>query len=154
MIEQANHHTLHEAMLWLSNYSERSDAISRLGLREETPMEISYVPPSHAQTMLVDPPPSTLDKVRKGQEQLMTKLAKLEAAQQTKAYRGWQRSYGQRPPVAPPRNIAPLPDWSPDGQPRCFACDEFGHMRRTFPRVVRYPPGRQQQGRFQQMPKN
>ena len=154
MIEQANPHTLYEAMLWLSNYSERSDAISRLGLREETPMEISSVPPSHAQTMLVDPPTSKLDKVLKGQEQLMTKIAKLEAAQQTKASYGRQRSDGQRPLLAPPCNMAPLPNWSPDGQPRCFHCNAFGHMRRTCPRVVRYPPGRQQQGHFRQMPKN
>ena len=88
------------------------------GLKEETPMEIASVPPSHTRTMLVDPPTSTLDNVLKGQEKLMTKLAKLEAAQQTTASRGWQRSDGQRP-MAPPRNMAPLPDWSPDGQPRC-----------------------------------
>ena len=106
-------------------------------------MEISSVPPSHTRTMLVEPPTSTLDNVLKGQEKLMTKLSKLEAAQQTTASRGWQRSDGQRPTMAPPRNMAPLPDWSPDDQPRCFACNEFGHMGRTCPRVVRYSPDRQ-----------
>ena len=154
MIEQANPHTLYEAMLWLSNYSERSDAISRLGLREETPMEISSVPPSQSKATMLDPPASTLEQVLKGQERLMTKLAKLEAVQQNTAPRGWNKPDGQRPPMAPPRNLAPPPNWSPDGQPRCFGCGDYGHMRRTCPKAVRYSTRQSQRGHFRQMPKN
>ena len=103
---------------------------------------------------MLDPPASTLEQVLKGQERLMTKLAKLEAVQQNTAPRGWNKPDGQRPPMAPPRNLAPPPNWSPDGQPRCFGCGDYGHMRRTCPKAVRYSTRQSQRGHFRQMPKN
>ena len=50
MIEHSNPQTLPQAMAWVADFSEHSDAVSRLGLRqlndrEEVPMEIAALPP-------------------------------------------------------------------------------------------------------------
>ena len=136
MIEQSNPQTLLEAMQWLASFSERNDVVSRLGLTtsEDVPMEISAVqPPASAPSQLHD---QALEKVLRGQEHIMTKLAKLEAFQSHVAKKQSRRpeaSGNYLSMQASHNRLDGLPNWSPDGQPRCFACGIFGHMKRKCP---------------------
>ena len=136
MTEDANPATLDAAITWVNHYSGRQDAVSRLGLDRPgvEPMDIGSVPPP------APPPQSPLNEaitqVLRGQERLMTKLAKLDLANTRPPPR-----QGPRPPPGP-RDRPPA--WTPDGQPRCFACGNVGHMRRFCPHV-RSAPSRQYQ---------
>ena len=91
MIEQANPQTLPQAMTWVAGFSERSDAVSRLGLRHETerdeiPMDISAVHPTMPPAAISGPlsPQETatqmLRKLLRSQDKMMSKISKLEAA--------------------------------------------------------------------------
>ena len=91
MIEQTNPQTPPQVMAWVADSSERSDAGSRLGLRqvnerEEMPMEIAALPPiSSASISSPLSPQETatqmLGNVLRSQDKLMNKISKLEAAQ-------------------------------------------------------------------------
>ena len=84
MIERANPETLTEAMNWLSMYSERADAVSRIGLatRCDEPMEMCSVSMPSATVQVKHKHEDQMDRVLQGQERVITKLAKLELAQQ------------------------------------------------------------------------
>ena len=91
MIEQTNPQTLPQAMAWVAGFSERIDAVSRLGLRQvnerdEMPMEIAALPPmSSAPISSPLSPQETatqmLGKLLRSQDKLMRKVSKLEADQ-------------------------------------------------------------------------
>ena len=91
MIEQTNPQTLPQAMAWVADFSERSDAVSRLGLRHvnergEMPMEISALPPMPPAAISSPLSPQEtatqmLGKLLRSQGRLMTKLSKMEAGQ-------------------------------------------------------------------------
>ena len=85
MIEQCNTKTLQEAMHWLASFSERTDAVSRLGLStsEEVPMEISALPPP-IHVSAASQTQDKLERLLRAQEHIMTKLAKIEASKSHK----------------------------------------------------------------------
>ena len=78
MIERANPETLIDAMNWLAMYSERADAVSRLGLAtsHDEPMEIGSVPMPSASDQVKHKQEEMMDRVLQGQERLMTTIAK------------------------------------------------------------------------------
>ena len=128
MIEQANPVTIEAALTWVTQFSGRQDAVTRLGLLRpgEEAMEIGTLGSSTAPRPPQSVSQSTLVEVLRGQERLMTKLAKMEATQ--------NRSSNRHPPRLPrPGPRERLTDWTADGQPRCFACGVVGHMRRSCP---------------------
>ena len=137
MIERANPETLTDAMSWLAVYSERADAVSRLGLAtsHDEPMEIGSVPMPSAPVQVKTKQEEMMDRVLQGQERLMTKIAKLEIKQQPHHKYGQpdkqknSQSQGQNKQngSVDPRD---LPNWSPDGKPKCFFCLKYGHVRR------------------------
>ena len=145
MIEQANPQTLPQAMTWVAGFSERSDAVSRLGLRHETerdeiPMEISAVHPTMPPAAISGPlsPQETatqmLGKLLRSQDKIMSKISKLEAAQ-TFGPGASNYSIGgpdkrQSRPKQPPQSENALPNWSQDGRPLCFGCRRYGHLKR------------------------
>ena len=138
MIEHSNPQTLPQAMAWVADFSERSDAVSRLGLgqgndREEMPMEIAAVAPT---TSPVYPPETTtqmLGKVLRSQDKLMTKISKLEAAQNfgNGSSSHAAGSNDKRHGNSTPQTSTSLPNWSEDGRPRCFLCNQYGHFQRN-----------------------
>ena len=145
MIEQANPQTLPQAMTWVAGFSERSDAVSRLGLRHETerdeiPMEISAVHPTMPPAAISGPlsPQETatqmIGKLLRSQDKMMSKISKLEAAQ-TFGPGASNYSIGgpdkrQSRPKQPPQSENALPNWSQDGRPLCFGCRRYGHLKR------------------------
>ena len=135
MIEWANPETLTEAMNWLAMYSERADAISRLGLatRHDEPMEIGSMPMPSAPVLVKTKQEEQMDRVLQGQERLMTKQVKLELAQQPNPKHGQpgkqqnSQSQGQNKQNG---KVDPsdLPNWSADGKPKCYWCGKYGHL--------------------------
>ena len=137
MIERANPETLIDAMNWLAMYSERADAVSRLGLAtsHDEPMEIGSVPLPSASDQVKNKQEEMMDRVLQGQERLMTKIAKLEIKQQPhnkygpadKKKNSQAQGQNKQNGSVDPRD---LPNWSPDGKPKCFFCLKYGHLRR------------------------
>ena len=128
MIEQCNPKTLQESMQWLARFSERTDAVSRLGLStsEDVPMEISALPPpSH---IAAESQTQILERLWKSQEHIMTKLAKIEASQAQKQHYGQTKQ--RRPGSKQTSDSNDLPNWSADGKPKCFNCQKYGHFSR------------------------
>ena len=138
MIENSNPQTLPEATAWVADFSER-DAVSRLDLRqlndrEEVQMEIAALPPPNYPSFPPDTTTNMLTKVLRSQEKLTSKIAKLEANQNSSQGSAIRCSGGndQRHAKAPPQTQDSLPNWSEDGCPRCYdACGEYGHFRRS-----------------------
>ena len=138
MIEHSNPQTLPQAMALVADFSERSDAVSRLGLRqvndrEEVPMEIAALPPPKSPSFPPDTTSSMLTKVLRSQEKLVSKIAKLEANQSSTPGSANRYAGGndQRHATAPSQSHHNLPNWSDDGRPRCYACGEYGHFKRS-----------------------
>ena len=132
LIQDGNPQTLEEAIDWVAQFSERRDAVSRLGLdsRREEPMEIGPSRPAvRSMPQNRDTPPyevsALLKKMLISQEKLSAKIANLAAA------------------TAKPQTAFPRPRLA-DGQfrndvrqhqptrdpPRCFYCGQPGHLRR------------------------
>ena len=70
MIERANQETLTDAMNWLAIFSERADAVSRLGLAtsHDEPMEIGSVPMPSASVQVKTKQEEMMDRVLQCQE--------------------------------------------------------------------------------------
>ena len=78
----------------------------------------------------------------------MTKLAKLEAFQTHVAKKQSRRpeaSANYQSMQESHNRLDGLPNWSPDGQPRCFTCGTYGHMKRSCPTQTNNKRGRAQQ---------
>ena len=74
MVEQDNPTSIEDAMAWIARFSERKDAVSRLGLERtgEEPMEIGTLPTQISTQQPRYPSDSVLQQVLNGQERLMT----------------------------------------------------------------------------------
>ena len=80
MIEHSNPQTLPQAMAWVADISERSDALSRLGLRqvndmEEMPMEVAALPPTNYPPSPQETDTQMLGKVLPSQDKIITKIS-------------------------------------------------------------------------------
>ena len=137
MIEHSNPQTLPLAMVWVADFCERNDVVSRLGLRpvnerDEVPMEIATLPLPNPPSCPPDTTQDMLSKLLRSQDRLMYKVAKLEAGQKNGQGAANQHAGGndRRHAKAPPQTHDSLPDWSADGRPRCFGCSNYGHFRK------------------------
>ena len=158
IIKHSNSQTLPQAMAWVVDFSERSDAVSRLGLRkgndrEEMPMEIAALPPTTSPISAQETTTQMLGKVLRSQDKLMTKISKLNAAQNF-GHGSSSHSAGsndKRHGNSPPQTSTSLPNLSEDGRPRCFLCNQYGHSRRNCRarnewQAAQQPPPYHQQG--------
>ena len=121
LVEEENPNNLEAAIRAVSTFSERKDAFSRLGRKEE-PMEVSPVNAQKSQS----PPTSTdsaITSLTVTMQKLATKVAKLEAAQHHPPKQPVTRT---GPPTAPPRP----PNRDAQGRPRCYECQKYGHIGR------------------------
>ena len=122
----------------VADFSGRGGAVSRLGLRqvndrEEVPMEIAALPPPKSPSFPPDTTTNMLTNVLRSQEKFMSKIGKLEAHQNSSQGSASRYTGGndQRHAKAPPETQDSLHNWSEDGRPRCYACGEYGHVRRS-----------------------
>jgi hypothetical protein len=126
LVERANPGTLEAAITAVAQYSERRDAYSRLG-RTEEPMEVGPIDAGKPSSRM-DGDTALLQQILKYQEQLNTKVAKLEAEQrQTRAAKNRPSRPGMQ---ARDNRTQTGPSWDKDGRPRCFECGKFGHFGR------------------------
>lgn len=123
LVQDENPATLEAAITATSRFSERKDAYTRLGRAEPEPMEIGMAAQPAASSHLSQIV-GALEKLGKAQERISTRLAKLEVGQQPRDVTptaGRNRKNPQSKAGRPPA-------WNEKGQPRCFACQKFGHM--------------------------
>ena len=132
LMEEGNPPDLEAAITHIAQYSARKDAYVRLG-RQEEPMEVGALTfrPTQPREIAVARISELTESVRKllqSQEKLQTKVAKIEV----------QLKDGKPSTMPRPnqRQAAPgrPPAWDERGNPRCFICNEFGHMARGCPK--------------------
>ena len=131
LIEDGNPAILDDAINWVARYSERKDAVSRLGLiaRPEEPMEIGLARPKDP--LPSDRPPqevsALLKKVLNSQEKLSSKIAKLEAANFPRGFHRLENNYGQFGTDGSHKSQLPC------ALTICFHCGLVGHIQRECP---------------------
>ena len=131
VVTDTNPDTMEEAITATCRLSERNHAFERLR-RTEEPMEVGPI---------VNPKPTTatakqgtsegrdLQSLTGTVDKLATKLAKIEASfaqapRKTTAPKQKKSSWRGKPTG---KNV---PNYAPDGKPRCFRCNKYGHVRR------------------------
>ena len=127
LVEDINPANLNAAINSISQMSERHDAYSRLGRREE-PMEVNAVvtathPPTPAAGRSV---PRSLDSLCNTIDKLCTKVAKLETSGRSEK----RNTHNRRTDRPANQENSRGPAWNTQGRPRCFVCNNYGHFAR------------------------
>ncbi|KAK2171038.1 hypothetical protein NP493_1111g00001 [Ridgeia piscesae] len=135
LIQDCNPENLEAALAWVARYCERKDAVSSLGLnsRVEVPMEVGSArpitsSPSDHPTQEVS---ALLKKVLNCQENISSKIAKLEAANSPRGFHRPNINYGQFGTEGARKSQLP------HALPVCYRCDVAGHIQRECPVLQR-----------------